>query len=227
MSEYLSWFITLIDAFISAIYTAYNFVVKYWASIFLYVFLFIAIVVVCRVLRSFKCRYRFAKTMAEACEENGAKYEELNNIYRSLFFNTKGYDIAITHKDTLYRIKFYPGFVSRRMIHVHSAKESNAPLIKWWAVMRMNRGHVTGRRKKLDFDNEVLPDTVNILLFSPDPTAITETFINGEIWERDVEYGDIFDGVYIYTDTSLSNQLLRVLEGYIPSLDYQKRKDLE
>lgn len=218
---------TLIDAFISAIYTAFNFVVKYWASIFVYLFLFIAILIGWRIFRSFRCRYRFSKLLSEACEENGAKYEVLSNIYLSLFLNRPGYDVSVTHNGILYRIKFYPGFISKRMIHVHSAKESNAPLLKWWAVMRMKAGHVVGRRKKLDYDTEVLPNTVNILLFSPDPYAVTETFINGEIWERDVEYGDIFDGVYIYTDSSLSNQLVRVLEGYIPSLTEQKRKDLE
>jgi hypothetical protein len=227
MSEALSWFLTLFDAFISSIYTTYNFIVKYWANIFVYIFLFIVILYAWRTGRSIKKRYNFSKTVKAACEENGGTYEELNNIYLSLLFNRSGYDIKVTHNDTVYRIKFYPGFISKRIIHVDNAKESHAPLFKWWGVLRMKGGHVAGRLKKLDYDNEVLPNTVNILLFSPDPFAVTETFINGEIWERDVEYGDIFDGVYIYTDTSLSNQLLRVLEGYIPSLTSQKRKDLE
>ena len=227
MSEALSWLITLFDAFVSSIYTTFNFIVKYWSNIIIYIVVFIVAVYAWRAIRSIKKRHRFSKLISEACEENGGKYEELSNIYLSLFFNRPGYDIRVTHKDTVYRIKFYPGFISKRMIHVENAKESHAPLFKWWAVFRMKGGHVAGKLKKLDYDNEVLPNTVNILLFSPDPFAVTETFINGEIWERDVEYGDIFDGVYIYTDSSLSNQLLRVLEGYIPSLTSQKRKDLE
>lgn len=227
MSEAIAWLFTLFDAFTSAIYTVFNLVLNYWTSIFIYIFLFVGIVIFIRVTKSVKCRRNFAKKISLACEENGGEYEELGNIYSSLFFNRPGYDIKITHGGVTYKIKFYPGFVSGRMIHVSSAKESNAPLFRWWAIFRMKSGHVAGRKKILDYDNQPLPDTVNILLFSPDPYAITETFINGEIWERDVEFGDIFDGVYIYTYSTLSNQLLRVIEGYVPSLTNQKRKDLE
>ena len=215
--EILSIIIQFFDLVLSAIISAVNIVLDLWREILIAAAIIIAALIFIRVLRAVRSRSDFVKRIKRAAKENGVKLNFRRPATLSLFWNFRGYDIEFDLRGVIYRIKFYPWIVRGKDVHITSGSETL--LLGRLAYRRaISRGILRGIKVKLDFDRTVSDNTVNILLFSPSPLAVTERNESGTVWELDTENGRMRDGIYIFTDDILKFRLPRLIDGYIDGL---------
>ncbi len=204
--------------FISMFVSLYNMMTQLWRQVILWTAIIVLSLVLLRILRAVRLRLRFARALKDAARENGISLRARRPSILSLFLNLSGYDIEIDYRGTLYRIKYYPGILLGRAIHLEDAKTA-----KRMGRLALKRAIDDGKmphgvRRRLKYDSSVSENTVNILVFSPTPLALTETNRSGTVWELDMENGERFHGVYLYSDEILLSRMSRLMSGYISSL---------
>ena len=133
----------------------------------------------------------------------------------SFWFRREGFDIEIgDRRETVYSIKFFPGNVTEKGIHLRGPDE--VEIIRYTVVPHLGRRHAMGRvertersRTITDYEMSIARSGESVLLFSPSPfsmTALEKNKINP------VGNGETYMGFQIYT-----------ARGF---LDYIKRKEL-
>ncbi|MBQ7320856.1 MAG: hypothetical protein IJW99_02040 [Clostridia bacterium] len=133
----------------------------------------------------------------------------------SFWFRREGFDIEIgDRRETVYSIKFFPGNVTEKGIHLRGPDE--VEIIRYTVVPHLGRRHAMGRvertersRTITDYEMCIARSGESVLLFSPSPfsmTALEKNKINP------VGNGETYMGFQIYT-----------ARGF---LDYIKRKEL-
>lgn len=213
----MEFLILIFDFITSAVVSLFNILVRYGLKFLWYLLIFFTFIAVIRYLRTLKARRKFVKAITLSAEENGAEFKALRSPYLSVFFNLEGYDAVLTVRGTDYRIKYYPGTPIKSVYHLKDAHVA-IKQFKFLASLRSNNTNPKGIKKTLRFDNSKQDGTVNIIAFAHMPHAVTEPFSMKEIYERDMENGRIFDGVYIYACPTLEKQLIRLMEGYTDTL---------
>ena len=209
--------VQLFDVILSALVSIYNIVVNLYAEILYGAAILILVLVVLHLLRALKRRNIFIKAIKEAAKENGVKLKIKRPTILSMLWNFKGYDIEFDLRGTRYRIKLAP-FITLG-IGVHLESEREAIYLGRLATRRaLMKGKIKGIPVHLDYDSAPAENTVNILVFSPKPIAVTEKTENGSIWEMDTENGEPLGGVLVFTEDILISRLPRLIDGYIDTL---------
>lgn len=213
----MEFLILLFDFITSAIVTMFNIIVRYGLKIVGYLSIFLAFLAFIRYSKTALARKKFIKNIRFSAKENGAELKLLRSPYLSVFFNLEGYDAELHVRGTVYRIKFYPGTPIKSVYHLKSAHVA-IKQFKLFSSLNSKNTNPKGIKKTLKFDNSHTDGVVNIIAFAHQPHAVTEPFSMKEIYERDMENGRIFDGVYIYACPTLEKQLIRLMEGYTDML---------
>lgn len=215
--EIFSILIQFFDFFISSVISVINIVRYLWREILLGAAIAVLLLFVIHVFRAAKKRRAFIKAVKAAAKENGVRIKFHRPPVLSLVLNLDGYDFEFELRGKTYRIKLAPFVTMGIGVHLSSAGE--AVYLGRLATRRaLNAGRVHGIPVKLKFDPTPAPDTVNILVFSPTPIAVTESRENGTVWELDTENGQDVGGVLVFTDAILSHRLPRLIDGYIDTL---------
>ena len=215
--QLFSLLIQVIDVIISAIVSIYNIVVNLYAEILYGTAIIILVLLALYLLRALRRRNTFIKAVKEAAKENGVKLHFKRPTILSMLWNFKGYDIEFDLRGIRYRIKLAPLITAGIGVHLTNANE--AVYLGRLATRRaLRKGKVKGIRIPLKYDTELAENTVNLLVFSPKPIAVTEETENGSIWEMDTENGELFGGVLVFTDDILISRLPRLIDGYIDTL---------
>ena len=202
---------------LSMLVSTYNMLTRLWREVLLWCAIIMLALIALRILKACRMRLGFSRALRDCAKENGADYRALRPSLLSLFLNLSGYDVEIECRGTLYRIKYYPGIVLGRAVHLENARSTRR--LSRLALRRAVDGKMPhGVGCRLKFDNSIQENTVNILVFSPKPLALTEKNTSGTVWELDMENGEIFDGVYLFSDDILRSRMERLLAGYITSL---------
>ena len=205
------------DMLVSAFISAYNIIRDLWRELLGGVAILIAAIIALRILRAMHRRSVFLKKLRTGAKENGIKLKYNRSPMLSLFWNLAGYDIELDVRGVHYRLKFYPFITRGRAVHLDGARDTyyQGRLAHRRAV---NSGRVGGIKIPLDYDTTPTDGVVNILVFSPDPLAVTERNEGGTVWELDTENGGDFDGVYLFSASVLGSRLPRLMDGYIDEL---------
>ena len=215
--QIFSVLVQLFDVMLSAMVSIYNIVVNLYAEILYGTAIIILVLLALHLLRALKRRNVFIKAVKEAAKENGIKLKLHRPTILSMLWNFKGYDIEFDLRGIRYRIKLAPLITAGIGVHLASANE--AVYLGRLATRRaLRKGKVKGIRLPLKYDTELAENTVNLLVFSPKPIAVTEQTENGSIWEMDTENGELFGGVLVFTDDILISRLPRLMDGYIDTL---------
>lgn len=164
-------------------------------------------------LNSYTSRVTFCMKLKRICRRAKLKCKFHRAYLGSFWFRREGFDIEISdRRNTLYSIKFFPGIVTEKGIHLRGADE--VEIIRYTVVPHLGRRHAMGRvertersRKIIQYDMEIARSGDSILLFSPSPFQMT-ALENNKI--RPVGNGEPYMGFQIYT-----------ARGF---LDYTKRK---
>ena len=166
-------------------------------------------------LGTYTSRITFCMKLKKICRR--AKYTcRFHRTWLGSFFRRKsGFDIEISdRRDTLYSLKFFPGNVAEKGIHLRGADQ--VEIIRYTVVPHLGRRHAMGRvertersRTMADYEMSVARSGESILLFSPSPFSMTALEKNKS---RPVGNGEQYMGFQIYT-----------ARGF---LDYIKRKEL-
>lgn len=214
MNEFLTIIINVFDIIISFFYSTYRIIVKYWGGMLVWVLLIVLFFVLRRVFRATRARTSFLKAVREAAEEAGATLTVIRSPLISLLFNPEGFDILLSHSGVSYKIKFFPGSVEGRAVHMETPHSATKQL-RIFSSLALNRGKVRGKKKTLRYEIDRDEGTLNILVFAPRPYVITTRSKSGAVWEFGFDGADSLDGVYLFPSDLLAKQLVRVMEGYI------------
>ena len=215
--EIFSVIIQFFDFLISSGVSLINIVRYLWREILLGAFILILCLILIHILRAVKMRKAFVKALKLAAKENGVKLHFSRPPIFSLFYNFDGYDIEFDLRGKRYRIKFAP--LITLGVGVHLASGHEAVYLGRLANRRaLSKGIVRGISVKLKYDVSNDENTVNVMLFSPTPIAVTEKRANGTVWELDTENGEDVGGILVFTDAILIHRLPRLIDGYIETL---------
>ncbi len=215
--EIFSVIIQFFDFLISSVISLINIVRYLWRELLLGAFVLVLVLLALRVFLAARKQRAFIKAVKTAAKENGIKIHFSRPPFLSLLFNFSGYDMEMDVRGKIYRIKLAPFVTSGIGVHLLCANE--AVYLGRLANRRaLSKGRVRGIRVKLKYDPTRAENTVNILLFSPTPIAVTERRDNGTVWELDTEKGQDVGGVLVFTDAILISRLPRLIDGYIDTL---------
>lgn len=164
-------------------------------------------------LNSYYSRVSFCMKLKRTCRRAKLKCKFHRTWLGSFWFRREGFDIEISdRRDTLYSIKFFPGNVTEKGIHLRGVDQ--VEIIRYTVVPHLGRRHAMGRvertersRKITNYNMSFARSGDSILLFSPSPFQMT-ALENNKI--RPVGNGEQYMGFQIYT-----------ARGF---LDYTKRK---
>lgn len=215
--ELFSVIIQFFDFLISSVVSFINIARYLWREILLGVFIFVALAFALYILRAAKRRRAFIKAVKLAAKENGIKIKLNRPPFLSLLWSFDGYDMEIDIRGVIYRIKLAPFVTLGKGVHLLNANEAVylGRLANRRALMK---GRVSGINVRLKYDPTKEENTVNVLVFSPAPLAVTERRENGTVWELDTENGQDMGGVLVFTDAILTSRFPRLIDGYIDTL---------
>ena len=212
--------VNFIDMLTSMFVSLYNIVLFLGWKIVLWVLIFIFVWWLIRRLICVNARLKLMKAVKKAAKANGAVYRAIGIPILSVFIPTAGYDIELEYGGTTYRIKFFPGAIRGKAVHMYDI--NNAYVMAKWMFYRFEDGKWTlGKKVKIKMDNTVEDGVMNILCFAPEPFAVSEPSDTGGVWEHDMEAGKPLGGVYLLEAGFLARNLERLMEGYIDSIIYE------
>ena len=217
MEGIIGFVANFVDLLVSMFVSVYNIIyflgwkLLLWTAIAVFVFWLV------RRLICVHRRVKFIKTISHAAKEAGAKFRTLGIPVLSVFLPTEGYDLEIEFNSLTYRIKFFPGYIRGKAVHMYDF--NNALVMGKWMFSRFEEGKKAfGRKVKIGLDNTVSEGVMNILCFIPEPYTVSEPSEVGGVWEHDMESGKPLDGVYLLEGNFLARNLERLMEGYIDSI---------
>ena len=166
-------------------------------------------------LGTYTSRVTFCRKLKKICRRAKYTCRFHRTWLGSFWFRREGFDIEISdRRETVYSIKFFPGNVAEKGIHLRGPDE--VEIIRYTVVPHLGRRHAMGRvertersRTITDYEMSIARSGESVLLFSPSPfnmTALEKNKINP------VGNGESYMGFKIYT-----------ARGF---LDYIKRKEL-
>ncbi|MBQ2793989.1 MAG: hypothetical protein IJF05_04765 [Clostridia bacterium] len=215
--EIFSIIIQFFDFLISSFVSLYNIVRYLWREILLGALILALALFVIRVFLAAKKQRAFIKAVRTSAKENGIKIRFARPPFLCLLFNFDGYDMEMEIGGKKYRIKLCPFITSGLGVHLSTATE--AVYLGRLATRRaLSKGKVSGISVRLKYDPTPAESTVNVLVLSPTPLAVTERRENGTVWELDTDNGQDIGGVLVFTDAILISRLPRLMDGYIDSL---------
>ena len=164
-------------------------------------------------LNTYTSRVTFCMKLKRICRRAKLKCKFHRAWLGSFFFSKDGFDIEIgDRRDTHYSIKFFPGNVADKGIHLRSAEV--VEIIRYTVIPHLGRRHAMGRverversRKLYDYNMPLASRGDSILLFSPSPFSMTAL---ERTQSKPIGNGEQYEGFTIYT-----------ARGFI---DYIKRK---
>ncbi len=222
MEGIIGFVVNFIDLLASMFVSIYNIIVflgwkiLLWSAIAVFAFWLV------RRLICVSARTRFIKTLSHAAKESGAKFRTLGSPALSVFLPVEGYDVELEYNSVTYRIKFFPGYIRGKAIHMYDI--NNARVMGKWMFSRFEDGKWSfGRKVKIGLDNTANEGVMNILCFLPEPYAVSEPSEVGGVWEHDMESGKPLDGVYLLEGNFLVRNLERLMEGYIDSIIHKEQ----
>lgn len=178
---------------------------------------------VVRYLRAVCLRLRFSRQLKHACRRAQFTVRYRHNSLLSLFFPYKGTDIFITAGQRRFAVKFFPGNVLRRRVHLRNLTASETSKFYVIPVVIMDpfrfllhdklaKGKyfinkmAYGRRAqhfRLSFEEGYEP----VLLFSPTPLHLTGLVGNAA---KPLGSGELYEGVTLYEDSAWIRFLARL-----------------
>ena len=223
MEGIIGFLANFVDLLVSMFVSLYNIIyflgwkLLFWTLIAVFIFW---------LLRRLSCvskRAKFIKIVSESAKKSGAKFRTIGIPYLSVFFSTEGYDVELEYNSITYRIKFFPGYIRGKAVHMYDIK--SAYVMGRWMFSRFEEGKkVFGRKVKIGLDNRAQESkTMNILCFIPEPYWVSEPSEVGGVWEHDMESGKPLDGVYLLEGNLLARNLERLMEGYIDSIIHREQ----
>ena len=217
MEGIIGFVANFVDLFISVIVSVYNIVYFLGWKLLLWTLIFVFAFWLIRRLTCVHKRAQFIKTLSHSAKESGAKFRTLGIPYLSVFLPTEGYDVELEFNSITYRIKFFPGYIKGKAVHMYDI--NNARVMGKWMFSRFEDGKKTfGRKVKVGLDNTAREGVMNILCFIPEPYTVSEPSEVGGVWEHDMESGKPLGGVYLLEGGFLIRNLERLMEGYIDSI---------
>lgn len=188
-----------------------------WQEVLILVVLILLIPLVWRWIRVVIGRLRFTSRLKSICRKGGYTCKFLRNPLSSLVRKDGAYDILIDTDKHRYAVKFFPGNVARRFLHLRGL--SLAETEKYYVMpvldpLWIRHPHVLrfwssfGVMKKRFFINEttyakrcrkyridVAEDATPVLLFAPEPMRLTGTVANAA---KPLGSGEVYEGVTLY-----------------------------
>jgi hypothetical protein len=164
-------------------------------------------------LNTYTSRVTFCMKLKRVCRRAKLKCKFHHAWLGSFFFPKDGFDIEIgDRRDTVFSIKFFPGNVSEKGIHLRDVH--TVEIIRYTVIPHLGRRHAMGRverversRKLYDYNMPLASRGDSILLFSPSPFSMTAL---ERTKSKPIGNGEQYEGLTIYT-----------ARGFI---DYIKRK---
>lgn len=166
-------------------------------------------------LGTYTSRVSFCMKLRRICRRAKLKCKFHRTWLGSFFLAKEGFDIEIgDRRDTLYSIKFFPGNVTEKGIHLRDGH--TVEIIRYTVVPHLGRRHAMGRVERTErsrtiksYDMCVASRGESVLMFSPSPFSMTALERNSM---RPIGNGERYMDFTIYT-----------ARGF---LDYIKRKVL-
>ena len=172
------------------------------------------------VVYSVLSRLSFCAKLKKYAEKNGFSYTEVRHPLRSFFKVYAGEDILLDTGEKSFRIKFFPYFIRKRIVHIMNEKE--AILSKQWALFFVNnrfyvpsgRGRslteeMMERKKKIDLS---FPEENGTPLLLLSPTCYKITCVRGNTREP-IDNDYLYGGrIRIYYQKAFFTCLERLLE---------------
>lgn len=197
-----------------------------WYHTLIIVFCILLLPFVERYLRAMYRRLRFSHQLKRACRKSHFSSQYRHHSLLSLFFPYKGTDILITAGERQFAVKFFPGNVLRRLVHLRNltASETSKFYVLPIVVMdpfrfaihnKLAKGNYFinqmeyGKRAQnfpLSFEEGYEP----ILLFSPSPMRLTGLSGNTA---KPLGSGELYEGVTLYEDDAWVRFLSRLGMG--------------
>ncbi len=221
MEGIIGFVANFVDLLVSMFVSLYNIIYFLGWQLLLWTLIAVFAFWLVRRLACVHGRMKFIKTLSQAAKESGAKFRALGIPTLSVFLPTEGYDLELEFKSVTYRIKFFPGYIKGKAVHMYDV--NNARVMGKWMFSRFEDGKLSfGRKVKIGLDNTVGEGVMNILCFIPEPFTVSEPSEVGGVWEHDMESGKPLDGVYLLEGGFLARNLERLMEGYIDSIIHKE-----
>lgn len=165
-------------------------------------------------LSPYTSRVTFCLKLRRICRRAKMKCKFHRAYLGSFFSRREGFDIEIIdRRDTVYSIKFFPGNMNEKGIHLRDA--TTAEIIRYLVVPHLGRRHAMGRverteksRTLTDYEMPLAPRGESILLMSPSPFHIT-VLENNKL--RPAGNGERYMGFLIYTSRGFTDYIKRTL----------------
>lgn len=148
-------------------------------------------------LRSMLSRLLFCARLKKHAEEHHYRYTTLHHPLRAFFRVYPGADIVLEDGERSFCIKFFPGFIRKKIVHIQD--EKHAVLARQWALFFNKPGYMTGegrmaeevlhRNGRIDLTFEEDGGTPIVLL---SPTCYKMTCVRDnrrEVVDNDYLYG--------------------------------------
>ena len=165
-------------------------------------------------LNTYTSRVTFCMKLKRICRRAKLKCKFHRAWLGSFFFSKDGFDIEIgDRRDTHYSIKFFPGNVADKGIHLRSAEV--VEIIRYTVIPHLGRRHAMGRverversRKLYDYNMPLASRGDSILLFSPSPFSMTAL---ERTQSKPIGNGEQYQGFIIYTARGFTDYIKRKL----------------
>ena len=175
---------------------------------------FIIMIILRGPLGTYTSRVTFCMKLKRICRRAKCTCRFRHTWLGSFFFQKSGFDIEIgDRRNTLYSIKFFPGNVAGKGIHLRGA--DTVEIIRYTVIPHLGRRHAMGRVERVersrtitDYEMEIARSGDSILMFSPSPFSMTALEKNKS---RPIGNGEHYMGFDIYTARGFLDYLKRKL----------------
>lgn len=209
----LSAILTVVEMVLSVLHVGY----VMWREVLIFAALIVLIPLVWRFLRAVFGRIRFAARMKSVCRKGGYSCVFLRNPLTSLLLRDGAYDVLIDTGDRRFAVKFFPGNVAHRFVHLRGL--TLAETEKYYIMpvvyplrlgkmdilrLRANRAvekeeffinEMTYAKKSRKYRMDVAENATPILLFHPEPMRLTGVVANAA---KPLGSGEEYEGVTLY-----------------------------
>ena len=163
-------------------------------------------------LGAYTSRVTFCMKLKKICRRAKYTCRFHHTWFDSFWYYREGFDIEIgNRRDTVYSIKFFPGNVTGKGIHLRGADKVD--IIRYTVIPQLGRRHAMGRVERIersrtitDYEMSVARSGESVLLFSPSPFSMTAL---EKCQSRPVGNGETYMGFQIYTARGFLDYLIR------------------